>query len=83
MALGATAAGSLFGSGFRLTQHRGERLPWPPEKGDFTDDASGPLAAFATIHPSAVLRAPDNERRAAYAGFVRDLEIVAGALAES
>ena len=57
--------------------------PWPPEKGDFTDDASGPVAAFATIHPSAVLRAPDDERRAAYAGFVHDLEIVAGALAES
>src|SRR4051812_35258083 len=29
VALGATAAASLFGAGFRLTQHRGERLAWP------------------------------------------------------
>lgn len=82
VALGATAAGSLFGGGFRLTQHRGEALPWPPEKGDFAGDTSGPVVAFATIHPSAVLRAPDDERHAAYAGFVRDLKTVAHALAD-
>lgn len=80
VALGATAAGSLFGTGFRLTAHRGDRLPWPPEKGDFSGDESGVAAAFATIHPSAVLRAPEDERHEAYAAFVRDLEIAAEAL---
>jgi DNA polymerase len=38
VALGATAAQALYGSGFRLTQHRGERLPWPPEKGPYAED---------------------------------------------
>src|SRR5688572_16128261 len=46
--LGATATESVLGSGFRLTQHRGEVHP-------------SPLAdrVVATIHPSAVLRATD------------------------
>jgi DNA polymerase len=73
VALGATAAGSLFGSGFRLTQHRGEVLPWPPEKGDFAGDDVPIDAALATVHPSAVLRAPDEDRPGAYDGLVRDL----------
>jgi DNA polymerase len=35
----------------------------------------------ATIHPSAVLRAPDSEgRRAAYESLVSDLKVVAKAL---
>ena len=33
VALGSVASQSLFGSGFRLTQHRGELLPWPPPTG--------------------------------------------------
>ena len=74
VALGATAAGSLFGPSFRLTQHRGERLDWPPPAGDFAQDTTPVRAALATIHPSAVLRAPDDERDAAYAGLVSDLE---------
>jgi hypothetical protein len=37
----------------------------------------------ATLHPSAILRAPDEEtRRAEYARFVDDLRVVARALAE-
>ena len=50
--LGATAAQALLGSGFRLTQARGH----PVESG---------LADFvtATVHPSAILRAPDDETR--------------------
>src|SRR5438034_3956006 len=50
--LGATAAQSLMGSAFRLTQHRGEALhtPWAPW-------------LLATNHPSAVLRMPDAELR--------------------
>jgi uracil-DNA glycosylase len=73
VALGATAAGSLFGPAFRLTQHRGTPLAWPPEAGDFTEDDTPIEAALATIHPSAVLRAPAEERTGAYDGFVADL----------
>lgn len=80
VALGATAAGSLFGSGFRLTRARGEVLAWPPASGPFQDDDSPVRAAVATIHPSAVLRAPDGDRDKVYAGFVADLSIAADAL---
>jgi DNA polymerase len=79
VALGATAAGSLFGPSFRLTQHRGEQLPWPPPTGDFAADDTPVEAALATIHPSAVLRAPDDERAAAYDGLVADLRAAAAA----
>jgi len=77
VALGATAAGSLFGSAFRLTQSRGALLPWPPEKGDFAADPTPVGAALATIHPSAVLRAPDEDRDSAYDGLVADLRVAA------
>ncbi|GAA4974594.1 DNA polymerase [Nonomuraea thailandensis] len=61
--LGATAARSLLGRTFKVTQHRGEPVPL------------GESLAVATIHPSAVLRAPD--RDAAYAGFLSDLQAAA------
>ncbi|MEU6798240.1 UdgX family uracil-DNA binding protein [Nonomuraea wenchangensis] len=61
--LGATAARSLLGAAFRVTRHRGEVVPL------------GDRLAVATIHPSAVLRAPDRE--AAYAGFLSDLRAAA------
>jgi uracil-DNA glycosylase family protein len=80
LALGATAAASLFGPGFRLTQHRGEKLPWPPEAGDFADDDTPIEAALATVHPSAVLRAPADRRDDMYAGLVKDLYVVAALL---
>jgi uracil-DNA glycosylase len=73
VALGATAAASLYGPAFRLTQHRGEVLPWPPEKGDFAGDATPIKSTLATVHPSAVLRARDEDRAEAYDGLVRDL----------
>jgi uracil-DNA glycosylase family protein len=61
--LGATAAQGLLGSSFRVTRQRGQVLP----------TALGP-PAMATIHPSAVLRAPDSEARAtALAGLIADL----------
>ncbi|HEU5265445.1 MAG TPA: uracil-DNA glycosylase family protein, partial [Jatrophihabitans sp.] len=80
VALGATAAGSLFGPSFRLTQVRGEPLTWPPSAGPFAADDTAVDVAFATIHPSAVLRAPSAERAAAYDGFVADLRAVAQAM---
>ncbi|MGW4062981.1 UdgX family uracil-DNA binding protein [Amycolatopsis sp. NPDC004747] len=67
--LGATAAQSLLGPKFRLTAHRGEPLE-PPE-----ELAALVPSAMATVHPSAVLRAPDRDE--AYAGFVADLRAAA------
>jgi uracil-DNA glycosylase len=65
--LGATAAQALLGRGFRLTHHRGEFL-----------DADLGVPVTATIHPSAILRAPDDEsRREERAAFVLDLREVA------
>jgi uracil-DNA glycosylase len=61
--LGATAAKSLLGASFKLTQHRGEILELPEKTGKIT----------ATVHPSAVLRAPD--RDVAYSAFVADLKV--------
>ncbi len=56
VALGAVAAKALFGSSFRLTQHRGERLHWPPERGWYAEDVTPVEAAFATVHPSSTRR---------------------------
>ena len=69
--LGATAAKALFGSSFRVTQHRGELL----------DSDLAPIVA-ATIHPSAILRGPDDASRAEEReAFAEDLRAVAHALA--
>ncbi len=65
--MGAVAAQSLLGPAFKLTEHRCEFQPFP-----------GVPLVLATIHPSAVLRAPDGEaRREAMTGFVGDLRFVA------
>src|SRR5438093_2597289 len=65
--LGATAAQALLGRAFRLTQHRGQ----------FVESDLAPLVT-ATVHPSAVLRAPDEEaRHQEYQRFVQDLKVVA------
>ena len=71
--LGATAAKALLGSGFRVTQQRGQVLD--------SETAVGQRRVLATIHPSAVLRAQPEEREAAYAGLVDDLKVAAGAIA--
>ncbi len=75
VALGATAATSLLGPAFRLTQHRGEVLSWPPRFGSFADDENPVQAALATIHPSAVLRSQPEDRDAYYDGLVEDLRL--------
>ena len=49
--MGATAAQSLLGNGFRLTAHRGEILPLPG------NDLPTEPQVVVTVHPSAVLRA--------------------------
>ena len=68
--LGATAAQALLGAQFRVTQHRGE----------FVDSPLAPLV-LATVHPSALLRAPDAEtRHREIERFIDDLRIVARAV---
>jgi uracil-DNA glycosylase family protein len=75
--LGATAAQSVLGPQFKLMQNRGKVIE--------TAGREGPALpvhhVVATIHPSAVLRAPDSEgRRAAYESLVADLKVAAKAL---
>jgi uracil-DNA glycosylase len=68
--LGATAAKALLGSSFRVTQHRGELL----------DSELAPILT-ATVHPSSILRQPDEESRIAEReAFAADLRVVAEAL---
>jgi uracil-DNA glycosylase family protein len=68
--LGATAAQSVMGPQFKLMANRGQVLP-----------SAIAEHVVATIHPSAVLRAPDSEgRRAAYEMLVADLKVVANAI---
>lgn len=62
--LGATAAQALLGRDFRVTQRRGELIR--------TDLAPH---VMATVHPSSILRVPDEAaRHQEYALFVRDLK---------
>ncbi|CAL9347671.1 hypothetical protein SUDANB120_00396 [Streptomyces sp. enrichment culture] len=80
VALGATAGRALLGGPFRVGEHRGVLRPFPSPDGHGAGGAAAlPDAQFlATVHPSAVLRAPD--RDAAYRGLVADLRIAASAL---
>jgi DNA polymerase len=65
--LGATAAQSLLGRDFRVTQHRGELL-----ESDIAEHVT------ATVHPSSILRQQDEgSRHAELAAFVDDLRVVA------
>jgi uracil-DNA glycosylase len=64
--LGATAAQALFGTKFKLTQHRGEFL-----------DSTLAKYVIATVHPSSILRAPDDEtRHDEMQKFIDDLKLV-------
>jgi uracil-DNA glycosylase len=65
--LGASAAQGVLGRDFRVTQHRGE---WMKSE----------LAPYvlATVHPSSILRAPDDEsRHEEMRKFVADLKVAA------
>jgi uracil-DNA glycosylase family protein len=75
--LGATAAGSLLGSSFRITRHRGAVLDPPAEPAGIPRDAH----IVVTTHPSSVLRALD--RQAAYQEFLADIRAAAAVLATS
>jgi len=70
--LGATAAQALLGSRFRVSQERGRFVP-----------ADLAPHVLATVHPSSILRAEDDEsRETAFAQFVADLRVAASALDE-
>jgi DNA polymerase len=69
--LGATAAQALLGRQFRVTRERGR----------FVESSLAPRVT-ATVHPSSILRAGDDEGRAlAMEDFVADLRVVAQELA--
>ena len=70
--LGATAARSLLGSGFRVTQQRGKVLELPTPVGE--------RQVLATVHPSSVLRATGDDRDLAYGGLVDDLRVAADSI---
>ncbi|WP_203716622.1 UdgX family uracil-DNA binding protein [Asanoa siamensis] len=85
--LGATAAKALLGPSFRVTRQRGELLPWPDAAQHPDDFRTAPIEGgvevppgklVATIHPSAVLRADNQD--IAFNGLVDDLKVVASAL---
>lgn len=70
--LGATAAQALLGKGFRVTKDRGKPI-------------ASELAPFvvATVHPSSILRAPDDARASERRRFVEDLRVVARLIAKA
>ena len=68
--LGAIAAKALLGSSFKVTEQRGRLL----------DSELAPVV-IATVHPSSILRQPDEERRVAEReAFADDMRAVAEAL---
>jgi uracil-DNA glycosylase family protein len=63
--LGATAAQTIFGPAFRVTKQRGRLL-----------ESSLAKKVVATVHPSSLLRQPDEEsREREYGKFVADLRV--------
>ena len=68
--LGATAAQALLGRDFRVTEKRGQLLPFDAVQN-----------VLATVHPSSILQAPDDEsRHREFLRLVEDLRVVATVL---
>jgi uracil-DNA glycosylase len=67
--LGATAVKAVLGNDVRVLRDRGAVLE--------RDSLVGPGSFLVTVHPSAILRTPPEEREQALAGFVADLRIAA------
>ena len=73
VAMGATAAQSVFGKMTPINKNRGRLI-----------DLAGGIKAVVTVHPSYLLRQPDAEARAReYERFVADLRIAAETLRKS
>jgi DNA polymerase len=72
VAMGATAAQSVFGKAMPINRNRGHLMEL------------GEMQALVTVHPSYLLRLPDAEAKAVeYRRFVDDLKIVAEVLRKS
>lgn len=68
--LGATASQAMLGRAFRVTRERGRLI-----------ESDLARAVIATVHPSSILRAPDEQtRQTEFARFVDDLKIAADVL---
>src|SRR6202171_6153064 len=68
--LGATAAQTIFGPSFRVTRERGKVL-----------SSKFAPRVVATVHPSSLLRQPDEEsREREYKNFVADLQVAVKAV---
>ena len=63
------------GSNFRLTAHRGEVLRLPAVGGKV--DLNADPQVVATMHPSAILRGPSEDRDKAFDALVADLRVAA------
>jgi DNA polymerase len=73
VALGATAAQSVFGKITPINKNRGRLI-----------DLEGDRKALVTVHPSYLLRVPDEESKAReYQRFVEDLKLAAAFLRKS
>jgi len=70
--LGATAARALLGRSFKVSKQCGQLVPWRLLP-----------VVMATVHPSSMLRAPDDEtRHREIERFTNELRVLAGALRE-
>jgi DNA polymerase len=69
VALGATAAQSLLGKSVTISRERGRFRPW------------GEAQLLITVHPSFILRVPDQAAKAQeYGRLVADLRVVTAAI---
>ncbi|MFC5380571.1 UdgX family uracil-DNA binding protein [Aquipuribacter nitratireducens] len=67
--LGATAAKTLLGPSFRVTRERGVLAE--------RDTVAGRRPVLPTVHPSSVLRGPEEQREEAFAALAADLAVLA------
>jgi DNA polymerase len=73
VAMGATAAQSVFGKITAIGKNRGRLID--------LDEAGNETKALVTVHPSYLLRLPDEESKAReYANFVKDMKLAAAFL---
>jgi DNA polymerase len=70
VALGATAARAIFGRATAIEKNRGRIIPAAQAKLGIDADV------LVTVHPSFLLRVPDEDRDAAYERFVADLKLI-------
>jgi uracil-DNA glycosylase len=70
VALGATAARAIFGRATAIEKNRGRVIPAAQAKLGYDADV------LVTVHPSFLLRVPDEDRHDAYQRFVADLKLI-------